>query len=188
MRRSKTHYIHKNGIPLDNRHIVPYNTMLLLKYQAHINMEWCKQSTSIKYINKGYDRITASVVQASCTNSNGNEVVDEIKQYLDCRYISPCEAIWRIYAYNIHGCKPTIERMFYHFIGEQFIVYTDYDRMENILERASVTKSMFESWFEANRTYQQANQLTYGQFVTMFVYYKRFRVWKPRKMGFIIGR
>jgi len=38
-RSSKSHTIVKNGIVLDNRNVVPYNTKLLMKYQAHINME-----------------------------------------------------------------------------------------------------------------------------------------------------
>ncbi|XP_058756263.1 uncharacterized protein LOC131629499 [Vicia villosa] len=185
-RRSKTFTIEKNGITLDNRHVVPYNTRFLMKYQAHINMEWCNQSTSIKYIfkyiNKGYDRITAAV------STNNNQPVDEIQQYLDCRYVSPSEACWRIYSYNIHGRKPAVEHMFYHFIGEKPIYYTDYARMENVLETASVTESMFTAWLVANAKYEEARTLTYGQFVSKFVYHKKQREWKPRKKGFTIGR
>ena len=96
-RSAKTHTIVKNGIVLDNRHVVPYNTKLLLKYQGHINMELCNQSSSIKYlfkyIHKGYDRIAARIVPFQ----QPQQPVDEIKQYLDCRYISPCEACWRIF-------------------------------------------------------------------------------------------
>lgn len=191
-RRSKTHVIQKNGISLDNRHVVPYNPRLLLKYHAHINMEWCNQSTSIKYlfkyIHKGFDRITATIGSAIPDSCNDTEPIDEIKQYLDCRYVSPSEACWRIYAYNIHGRKPSVERMFYHLIGEKSLYYTDFDTMENILEKASVTESMFSAWLVANSKYEEARFLTYGQFVSKFVYDKRKRLWKPRKKGFTIGR
>ncbi|KAF1883670.1 hypothetical protein Lal_00012587 [Lupinus albus] len=101
-----TQAIDKNGATLDNHHIVPYNSMLLLKYQAHINMEWCNKSTSIKYlfkyIHKGYDCITAVIVPTQNETSSQIEAIDEIKQFVDCRYVSPCEACWRIFYFSIH--------------------------------------------------------------------------------------
>ena len=90
-RRNTGQTITKNGIIIDNRCIVPYNPKLLKKYQAHINIEWCNQSTSIKYlfkyINKGYDRVTAVMVHDNNgTVPHANTLNDEIKEYLDCRY------------------------------------------------------------------------------------------------------
>jgi hypothetical protein len=68
------------------------------------------------------------------------------------------------------------------------IYFTDHSRMENVLENASVTESMFTAWLQANQDYQAAKELTYGQFVTKFVYNKKNRIWTPRKRGFTIGR
>ena len=76
--------------------MVPYNPYLLLKYQAHLNIEWCNQSMFIKYlfkyINKGYDRITAALVPVENEDGTTKQIVHEIKHYLNGRYISPCEA------------------------------------------------------------------------------------------------
>jgi hypothetical protein len=91
-RRPNGHTVLKSGVELNNSHVVPYNKSLLLKYRAHINMEWCNQRTSIKYlfkyIHKGYDRISATVTGR---NENGHDV-DEIKQFMDCRYVSLSES------------------------------------------------------------------------------------------------
>jgi len=115
-RRDNGCNIVKNDITLDNCFVVPYNPMLLLKYQAHINVEWCNQSTSIKYlfkyINKGYDRITAAIVPNDTQANSLSQPLDEIKQYLDCRYISPCEACWRIFSFPIHGRNPAGKTFF----------------------------------------------------------------------------
>ncbi|KAI5413759.1 hypothetical protein KIW84_058058 [Lathyrus oleraceus] len=191
-RRDNGHTVLKNGIQVDNRNVVPHNAKLLTKYQAHINMEWCNQSTSIKYlfkyINKGYDRITAAIVPNDDGTSNHPQNIDEIKQYIDCRYVSPSEASWRIFSFPIHGRKPAVERLYFHCEGQNSVYYTDFDRINIVLEKPSVTESMFTSWFEANCKYPEAQNLTYNKFVSKFVYVKKKREWKPRQKGYTIGR
>jgi len=172
--------------------VVPYNPQLLLKYQAHINVEWCNRSTSIKYlfkyINKGYDRITAVIVPEQNEFFLNKEPIDEIKQYLDCRYVSPCEACWRIFSFPIHGRNPAVERLFFHLPKEQAVYFKDDDVIDDIMGKATVSELMFIGWMECNKKYAEARELTYAQFVSKFVYVKKDRCWKPRKMGNTIGR
>ncbi|CAN1147813.1 ATP-dependent DNA helicase PIF1 [Linum perenne] len=66
----------KSGITLDNRYVVPYNRYLIVKYQAHINIEVCHKGQLIKYlfkyITKGPDRsapVHSIVARPSCTNT-----------------------------------------------------------------------------------------------------------------------
>ncbi|KAI5419436.1 hypothetical protein KIW84_043566 [Lathyrus oleraceus] len=79
-RRDQGNTVDKNGVAFHSGHVVPHNPSLLMKYEAHINMEWCNQSTSIKYlfkyINKGSDRISAVIVP---NNSHTDGNIDEIK-------------------------------------------------------------------------------------------------------------
>jgi hypothetical protein len=40
--------------------------------------------------------------------------VDEIKKYLDCRYVYASEAAWRIFKFDMHERFPIVERLQYH--------------------------------------------------------------------------
>lgn len=47
MRRDDGRSIVMNRATLDNRFVVPYNSILLHKFQAHINVEKCNQSRQL---------------------------------------------------------------------------------------------------------------------------------------------
>ncbi|CAN1271708.1 ATP-dependent DNA helicase PIF1 [Linum perenne] len=52
--------VDRHGTLLDNQYVVPYNRNLIVKYQAHINVELCHRGRLIKYlfkyVTKGPDR------------------------------------------------------------------------------------------------------------------------------------
>ncbi|KAF7808150.1 ATP-dependent DNA helicase PIF1 [Senna tora] len=190
-RRDSGNFVEKNGIKLDNRFVVPYNPTLLLRYQAHINVEFCNQSRSIKYlfkyVSKGYDKVTAALCSSESNYSNEDNV-DEIKMYYDCRYISACEAAWRIFGVDINFREPSVERLPFHLPDKQGVVFGDYDSIDPVLFNATVKQTKFLAWFEANKIYPKAKSLTYAQFPSQFVYKTYCRQWFERKSSCSIGR
>ncbi|KAL8142758.1 hypothetical protein V2J09_015790 [Rumex salicifolius] len=129
--------LEKNGVHLDNRYVVPYNAELLLKYNAHINVEWCNRSASIKYlfkyINKGHDRVTVAISNSYANIQNDSDV-DEIKDYYNCRYLSACEAAWRIVGFDIHYRYPSVQRLTFHLPGKQSIFFGDDDPIDDVVD------------------------------------------------------
>ncbi|XP_024963674.1 uncharacterized protein LOC112503936 [Cynara cardunculus var. scolymus] len=189
-RRVDGRFIEKSGVKLDNINVVPYNKHMLKRYQPHINVEWCNEASSIKYlfkyINKGRDRATVAIVENNDDAVTVN-AVDEIKRYYDCRYLSACEASWRIFGYDVHYMTPSILRLPFHLPGQQQVVFGAEDNIDNVLNRPSVASSMFLAWMHCNQIYQEAGELTYVEFPTKFVWKLDERRWDRRKKGFSIG-
>ncbi|XP_074297857.1 uncharacterized protein LOC141628648 [Silene latifolia] len=190
-RRKESVLLEKNGETVDNGFVVPYNAQLLLKYRAHINVEWCNQSRSIKYlfkyINKGVDRVT---MQSSHRRRNDEnpEQIDEIRRFYDCRYISACESVWRIFSFNIHFRTPAVERLQFHLPDQQSVVFNDDDPIDEVLDSPTIGMSKFLDWMDCNKREAEARELTYSQFPTKFVWKKELRKWSLRERGFSIGR
>ena len=163
-----------------------------MRYKVHINMDWCNQSSSIKYlfkyINKGNDRITIVVVYENWTIRSAHNNEDEIKKYLDCRYVSPSEACWYIFSFPIQCRKPYVERLVFHLEGEHSVYFNDYEHIDDVILKPYVTESIFTSWLQFNSEYSEAKTLAYANFVSKFVYVKANHTCKPRKRGFTIGR
>ncbi|XP_047949388.1 uncharacterized protein LOC125195255 [Salvia hispanica] len=187
-RRDNGRFVVKDGVPLDNRYVVPHNRFLLMKYGGHINVEWCNQSRSIKYlfkyVHKGYDRVTTSFFQSGVDGVERN--LDEVKLYYDCRYVSSCEAAWRIFGFEIQYKDPSVERLSFHLPNEQHIIFDEADSLDNVMSRRTIHESKFLGWMEANKIYSEGRNLTYGEFPSKFVWKKNH--WQPRKQRYSIGR
>ncbi|XP_072053051.1 uncharacterized protein [Arachis hypogaea] len=181
----------KRECVLDNKFIVSYNPELLLKFGCHINVEYTCQTSSIKYlfkyVHKGNDCVTATLYNAG-DPSETTQVVDKIRNYYDCRYISACEAVWRLFGYEIQKKEPFVIRLPFHLEDEQLVVYGETSNMNDIVEKAISHKSIFLGLMTANMSYPYARSLTYAEFPTKFVWKDDSSKWFSRKKGFAIGR
>lgn len=134
--------------------------------------------------------MTTSFYEPSDSGSSSKSV-DEIKIYYDCRYLSPCEAMWRIFSYDIHYRDPAVERLVFHLLGEQYLLFDNNRTVDDVIDRSSSTYTKFLAWFDANAQYEEAKTLTYNEFPTKFEWKqkkKKKRCWSPRKRGLSIGR
>ncbi|XP_071720143.1 uncharacterized protein [Rutidosis leptorrhynchoides] len=98
-RRDDGKFIMKKGEKLDNRNVVGYNKSLLKQYQAHMNIEWCNQVGSIKYLfkymNKCPDRISIHIQGASqfIEWMKCNQIDHEARQYTYVKF--PRHYVWK---------------------------------------------------------------------------------------------
>ncbi|CAN0912559.1 hypothetical protein LINGRAHAP2_LOCUS27427 [Linum grandiflorum] len=188
-RRRKTNITSdRSGTGLGNAYVVPYNRDLIVKYQAHINVEVCHKGQLIKYlfkyITKGPDR--SSVI---AENTAPAEVpVDKISQYLDCRSISSYEAIWHLFAFPIHERTPAVFRLCIHLPHHQVIAFEEGQPVSSIVNKPDVSKTMLTEWFTLNRMYPSARTYTYPEIPQAFKWDKQCSQWVPRQRGFVLGR
>ncbi|XP_074596266.1 uncharacterized protein LOC141851422 [Brevipalpus obovatus] len=183
-RRRSDHTVTKRGVELDNRWVVPYNRYLLLKYNAHINVEICASIKSIKYIHKyiykGYDAARVEIVD------NRNEILS----YLTGRYVGATEAFWRMFAYHMHYQSHSIERLAIHLPSQQQVVFHEGQEMEALV-RARNRNTTLTGWFALNQIDPYARQFTYPQIPKYYAWNqpRSKNTWTRRKrFARVIGR
>jgi len=167
-----------SGTLCDNCHIVPYNPYLSAKYDCHLNMECAASFATLKYIfkyvQKGPDRGLLEF-----------QMKDEVKRWIDGRYISSPDAMWRIFQFDTHQQTPNVVWLQVHLPEHQFITFNPNEDAEMVLDCASNQSTTLTAFFEANRDQGDlgttARKYTYQEFPQHFVYDKNARKWKLRK-------
>ncbi|PWZ44009.1 ATP-dependent DNA helicase PIF1 [Zea mays] len=195
-RRNNGIFIRREQHNLDNKWVVPHNLKLLKRYQAHINVEYVNKSTVLKYlckyVNKGPDRakvIFKKIQKGEESHVNKEaETIDEIQEYLDCRYICEQDALWRLLGYDIHYHWPPVERLPVHLPLMNIIMMKSNDKLVDIAKDPKYRKTMLTEWFNANKQYEDAKELTYYEFPKQWRWDGEKREWKKRQHGFKIGR
>ena len=156
--------------------VVPHNVFLATKYNCHINVEVVSSIKAVKYlykyVYKGPDRCTIEIGP-----------VDEIKQFMDARYVAAPEAAWRIFGFKLYDNKPAVYRLAIHTPEEQSVVFDETDDPNDVAARA---QSSLLAYFEAMRDYPESRHMKYQDMHKEFVYHKTGEhkgTWTPRTRG-----
>ena len=136
MRRNNGRTFEKNHHLFINTDVVSYNPYLSVKYACHINVEVATGIEVVKYlykyIYKDHDHIYISVE----TDGAIDESIDEIKEYMDARYMSVYEDSWRIFKFALHVNYPAVHRLQLYLPDMQSVIFDpDVETGEEVLDR-----------------------------------------------------
>lgn len=165
-------------VKLDNRWVVPYNPFSAMIYNAHINTEICNSVTAVKYlykyVYKGHDKAVLSFV-----DKERPKYKDEIELFLDSRYITASEGLWRTYHYLMHSQYPSVTRLPIHLEEKQSIAYDPSKLNNEYIER--ISKSLLTEYFKCNSVDPEARKLLYHEFPKHYAWKADSKTWKRRK-------
>ncbi|XP_070011365.1 uncharacterized protein LOC142161914 [Nicotiana tabacum] len=121
---------------------------------------------------------------------NTNIQIDEIKEYQSARWVSPPEAMWRLFAFAINEMTPSVYHLQLHLDGLQFVSFKKIDTIDNILKNPMIKKTMLSEFFLMNETNKDAKELKllYKDFPQYFLWSSTYKMWTRRQRGHIIGR
>ncbi|KAL3655665.1 hypothetical protein CASFOL_000061 [Castilleja foliolosa] len=187
-RRDSPHRATKNGVQLDNRYVVPCNEHLCRHFNAHINVEHCGWNMMIKYlfkyISKGADRVRFCITKTDEAVLAGTEatssVVNEIKNFVDGRYIYPHEASWRILNFPIHERNPAVEVLAVHLEDMQNVTFKENLRLQAIVRNPSFGKTTLTEWLNSNKRDPDGLDLTYVTYSSRYRWDRQAVSWIPR--------
>ncbi|XP_052152036.1 uncharacterized protein LOC127770382 [Oryza glaberrima] len=173
--------------PLDNRWVVPYNPYLLQMFNCHINVEVCSSIKAVKYLfkhnYKGHERESVPV------NGVGKEDdIDEIRQYRDARWVTPLEALWRIYGFDLSKVHPSVMQLQLHLPNMHMVKYRGKQDIQEVLNQDGAEKTMLTAYFEANRLNKEADGMLYQDFPEHHTWQtgKKKKFWQKRKRSAIL--
>jgi hypothetical protein len=170
---------------------MPYNPCLLHTFNCHINVEAYGSIKSVKYlfkyIYKGHDRASVVMRKTDKVDEKGN--IDEIKQYRDARWVTPPEALWRIYGFDLSKNHPLAQQLQLHLPDMHMVAFHKQDQLERIVNRPGVEEPMLTLDFDANRHHEEAHGILYRDFLKHFTWQTNGKFWQKRKNSiFQVGR
>ncbi|XP_076069972.1 uncharacterized protein LOC143041799 [Oratosquilla oratoria] len=127
-----------------------------------------------KYVNKGCDRILYTKTEKD------KEIVNEVRNYQDARFVNANEATWKIFKYPIHKSFPPVTTLDLHLEGENEVFFNA-DHDEETLLRNTLKDTQLTSFFKLCQKNEFTASLLYHEIPNFFIYDKLAAKWIERK-------
>ncbi|CAH1415347.1 unnamed protein product [Lactuca virosa] len=100
-------------------------------------IEVCSSITSVKYVLKyiytGHDKQVINI------DPDGQPVaINEIKRFQDARYVSPPEAMWRIFSFPFSQIHPFVMALQVHLPNQQMVRFSEDDTLTSVVRRRKI--------------------------------------------------
>ena len=93
-----------------------------------------------KYVYKDHDHATITLSQSGQLTSSKANPIDEIKMYLNAKYVSSSESIWRIFHYKMYGHISNVQRLTIHLPNQQSIIFQNGENLHHVVENTITHK------------------------------------------------
>ena len=175
-----------NNFVADNSWVVPHNKFLLLKYDAHINLECSASITVVKYM---FSYIYKGTKTSSATVHNSD---DEIQLFSDGRITSAAESMWHVLGFDLHKQEPAVQRLGCSLPNDpdvQFSAAHSPDEVADAADKALLSTSHIVAWFNLNTVDAFARTLLYVDIPSHYIWDALNRRWNRRKyVKRVLGR
>ncbi|XP_021757489.1 uncharacterized protein LOC110722527 [Chenopodium quinoa] len=147
-RRNTGEHVRIRGATLDNRWVIPYNPYLSMLFYCHLNVEVCSTIQAVKYlykyVYKGHDRVSFNIGEGN------NQGIDEIDNFQAGRWVSPCEAAWRIFGFDLFEMTPSVMVLPVHLPNMQTIYLRSNEDLESVVQNEKRSQTALTEFFRLN--------------------------------------
>ena len=92
---------------------------------------------------------------------------DEIKRFVNSCFITASECMLRLFAFDVHGRDPSIQRLAVHEHNQQSVIFKE-DNVEQAVH--NVKRTTLLGWFDLNRRVVRVRQFKYHEIPEHFVW------------------
>ncbi|XP_021764860.1 uncharacterized protein LOC110729433 [Chenopodium quinoa] len=156
-------------------------------FDCHLNVEVCSTIKAVKYLYKyfykGHDRISYKISDMT------DNKLDEIEQFQSGRWVSPCEAAWRIFGFDLYDIYPPVLPLPVHLPYMQSIAVRPHENLNRVVRDPKRSRTPLTEYFTMNAKINGGTKLLYGEFPEHYKWDACKKEWIQRqKQLIVVGR